>query len=80
MKQPYPPQNLPLKFVDWARFVSLIGQANAEIARYDGILQGINNPGILLSPLTTREAVLYRDLEVKPAFLKLITSKRRRPA
>ena len=70
MKQPFPPNNLPLNSVDWVRFVSLIGQANAEIARYDGILQGISNPGILLSPLTTREAVLSSKIEGTQASLE----------
>ncbi|MBU2620856.1 MAG: Fic family protein [Proteobacteria bacterium] len=70
MKQPFVPQNLPLASIDWVRFISLIGQANAEIARYDGILRGINNPGILLSPLTTREAVLSSKIEGAQASLE----------
>ena len=37
--------------------------ANAELARYDGILQGIVNPQVLLSPLTTQEAVLSSKIE-----------------
>jgi len=60
---PYRPQKLPLDCLDWRRFVRLIGQANAELARYDGILQGIVNPQILLSPLTTQEAVLSSRIE-----------------
>ncbi len=70
MKKPFVPQSLPLDSVDWVRFVPLIGEANAEIARYDGILQGINNPGILLSPLTTREAVLSSKIEGTQASLE----------
>src|SRR6218665_972274 len=37
--------------------------ANAALARYDGLLQGIPNPAIMLSPLTTREAVLSSRIE-----------------
>jgi len=70
MKTPFIPAQLPLPMVDWVRFVSLIGPANAEIARYDGILQGINNPGILLSPLATREAVLSSKIEGTQASLE----------
>ena len=70
MKQPFVPQYLPLEPINWVRFISLIGQANAEIARYDGILQGISNPGILLSPLTTREAVLSSKIEGTQASLE----------
>jgi Fic family protein len=61
--QPYSPQSLPLDQLDWAKFVRLVGQANAALARYDGILQGFVNPQVLLSPLTTQEAVLSSKIE-----------------
>jgi len=60
---PYVPQPLPLESVDWAAHVPLIGQANAALARYDGMLQSIINPEVLLSPLTTQEAVLSSRIE-----------------
>ncbi len=41
----------------------LVGQANAALARYDGLLQGIPNPAVMLSPLTTQEAVLSSKIE-----------------
>ncbi|MDP2505973.1 Fic family protein [Oceanobacter sp. 3_MG-2023] len=40
-----------------------MGDANAELARYDGLLQGIVNPSIMLSPLTNEEAVLSSKIE-----------------
>jgi Fic family protein len=40
-----------------------VGPANAAIARYEGVLAGIPNPNILLSPLTVREAVLSSKIE-----------------
>lgn len=61
--KPYIPKKLPLTSLQWSSFIRLIGQANAAIARYDGILQGIINPDILLSPLTTQEAVLSSRIE-----------------
>jgi Fic family protein len=67
---PYQPQTLPLKSLDWTKLVRLIGQANAELARYDGILQGIVNPQVLLSPLTTQEAVLSSKIEGTQASLE----------
>jgi Fic family protein len=70
MKKPYIPQSLPLESVDWVRFITLIGQANAELARYDGTLQGIINPGVLLSPLTTKEAVISSKIEGTQASLE----------
>ena len=68
--KPYVPEKLPLSSVDWVRFITLIGQANAELARYDGILQGIINPHVLLSPLTTKEAVISSKIEGTQASLE----------
>ena len=61
--KPYEPERLPLDCIDWAAHVSLIGQANAALARYDGMLQSIVNPVVLLSPLTTQEAVLSSRID-----------------
>jgi len=63
--EPYVPESLPLRegLIDWAAHVSLIGKANAALARYDGILQGIVNPQVLLSPLMTQEAVVSSRIE-----------------
>ena len=68
--KPYIPEKLPLPSIDWVRFITLIGQANAELARYDGILQGILNPYVLLSPLTTKEAVISSKIEGTQASLE----------
>jgi Fic family protein len=68
--EPYDPGTLPLKTIDWERHVTLIGRANAALARYDGILLGMVNPQILLSPLTTREAVLSSRIEGTQASLE----------
>ena len=43
--------------------VPLIARANRAIARYDGIVQGLVNPSVLLSPLAAREAVLSSMIE-----------------
>jgi hypothetical protein len=43
--EPFIPNILPIDFIDWSAHVSLIGQANAALARYDGMLQGILNSG-----------------------------------
>jgi Fic family protein len=60
---PYEPRQLPLDCIDWSAHVTLIGQANAALARYDGMLQSIVNPSVLLSPLTVQEAVLSSRIE-----------------
>lgn len=61
--QPYVPDALPLADLDYRRLLPLVGQANAALARYDGLLQGILNPAVMLSPLTTQEAVLSSKIE-----------------
>ena len=68
--KPYKTIKLPLTSVNWAEHVSLIGQANAELARFDGLLSGIVNPVVLLSPLTTQEAVLSSRIEGTQATLE----------
>lgn len=65
----YTPDKLPVRTIDWGRFIKLIASANFEIGRYDGILRGIINPNVFLSPLTTQEAVLSSKIEGTQASL-----------
>lgn len=60
----FPPVDL-----DWPRLLPLIGPANAAVARYEGILHGVPNPDVLLSPLTSQEAVLSSRIEGTQATL-----------
>lgn len=60
---PYVPDSLPPGNLDYRLLLPLVGQANAALARYDGLLQGIPNPAVMLSPLTTQEAVLSSKIE-----------------
>lgn len=60
---PNTPQVLPLDNLDYKKLIRLVGEANAQLSEYNGLLQGIVNPGILLSPLTTQEAVLSSKIE-----------------
>ena len=61
--QPFVPHVLPINELDWRLLLPLVGQANAALARYDGLLAGIPNPAVMLSPLTTQEAVLSSKIE-----------------
>ena len=61
--KPHIPLRLPIEKLDWRPFIRFIGPANAALARYDGILQAVIDPQILLSPLTTQEAVLSSKIE-----------------
>lgn len=54
----FPPREL-----DWSRLIPLLGPTAAAVARYDGILAAVPNPAVLLSPLTTQEAVLSSRIE-----------------
>lgn len=54
----FPPATL-----GWESLVPYIGPASASVARYDGILSVIPNVEILLSPLSTQEAVLSSRIE-----------------
>lgn len=53
----------PKEGLDWSRLIPLIGPASAGLARYDGLLSAIPNAHVLLSPLTTQEAVLSSKIE-----------------
>ena len=57
------PIKLPPGPLDFGRLIGPVGRASAALARYDGLLQGIVNPAVLLSPLTTQEAVLSSKIE-----------------
>ncbi|MDA3785927.1 MAG: Fic family protein [Deltaproteobacteria bacterium] len=61
--KPYVPVPLPVGDLDYQQLFGLVGEANAELARYDGLLQGVVNPQVMLSPLTTQEAVLSSKIE-----------------
>lgn len=54
----FPPTEL-----DWRTLMPLVGRANAALGRYDGLLRAIPNAAVLLSPLTTQEAVLSSKIE-----------------
>lgn len=55
---PFPPKNL-----DLGSIVALIGRANASLSRYDGLLESLVNPDVMLSPLVMKEAELSSRIE-----------------
>ncbi len=60
---PYLPMPLPLSGLQFERLIRKVGPANRALARYDGLLQSVINPAVMLSPLTNREAVLSSKIE-----------------
>src|SRR5437879_13388700 len=63
------PKPLPRADLDWRALVPSIGRATLALARYDGYLHGRPDPAVLLSPLTTQEAVLSSKIEGTQATL-----------
>jgi Fic family protein len=61
--------HFPPAALDWERLLPLIGPAHAAVARYEGTLRGIPNAQVLLSPLTSQEAVLSSKIEGTQATL-----------
>jgi Fic family protein len=68
--KPFEPEPLPIATIDWTALIPLIGGANRAIAGYEGVLYGVPNPNVLLSPLTTQEAVLSSRIEGTQADLE----------
>ena len=56
--RPFPPTNLDLSPV-----LAKVGRANASLARYDGLLESLVNPQVLLSPLLMKEAEFSSRIE-----------------
>lgn len=61
--KPATPKRLPRKDIDWTGLVPSISAASRALAEYNRVLFGIPNPGILLSPLATQEAVVSSRIE-----------------
>ena len=61
--KPHLPDALPLQNLDYGQLITLVGEANSKLAEYSGLLQGIVNPAVMLSPLTQQEAVLSSKIE-----------------
>jgi len=60
--KPFNPETLPIP-LNWESLIPLIGAANRALAGFHGALYGMPNPELLLSPLTTQEAVLSSKIE-----------------
>lgn len=68
-KAPCIPDTLPLDRLDWKRLAAYTSKAMLALARYDGTLDGMVNAAVLLSPITSREAVLSSQIEGTQASL-----------
>jgi Fic family protein len=57
------PKTFPPANIDLASVIALVGRANASLSRYDGLLESLVNPDVLLSPLVMKEAELSSRIE-----------------
>jgi Fic family protein len=69
-KLPVTPPTLPVVNLNWQKLMPLISRANAALGRYDGLLRSLPNAEVLLSPITTNEAVLSSRIEGTQATLE----------
>lgn len=60
---PYEPKPLPPESINLETHIRPLEEANIAIGKYDGVLQGIANPYVFLSPLIIREAMLSSQIE-----------------
>lgn len=67
---PSTPPSLPVTDLNWQKLMPMISRANAALGRYDGLLRSLPNPVVLLSPITTNEAVLSSRIEGTQATLE----------
>jgi len=61
--RPFRPEKLPRTGIDWEQLIPGIAAAHRALAQFEGALLGVPNPDLLLSPLTTQEAVLSSRIE-----------------
>ena len=69
LNPPYRPDPLPPPGINYEKISSRIGPTTLAVARYDSLLQSVTNRELLLSPLTTQEAVLSSKIEGTQATL-----------
>jgi len=65
--------------LDWAGLVPYISRANRAVARYDGLLHGMPNPDLLITPLKRQEAVLSSRIEGTQASLEDVLAHEAQP-
>lgn len=66
---PFIPPKLPPK-IDYTNLIKEIGQAHNNLGKLNGLLINIPNPGLLTTPLLTKEAVLSSRIEGTQATLE----------
>lgn len=69
MSTPYLLEPLPLRPLDAQLLIEPVGEANRQLALYEGIVRGLPNPNLLLAPFMTQEAVLSSRIEGTQATL-----------
>lgn len=68
--QPFEPQRLPIRDLDWVPLISVLGRANRAVSAFGGLLYNHPSPDVLLSPMMNQEAVLSSRIEGTQAELE----------
>ncbi len=66
---PYVPHELPITSLDWHKLIPLVSKSNAILSQYNGLLESMVNPHVLLAPMTMKEATLSSKIEGTQATL-----------
>lgn len=69
MKQPFIPQKMKDIKLDFVKLIPLISKSNQVLSNYNGVLQHLVNPDILLAPMTMQESTLSSKIEGTQASL-----------
>lgn len=63
------PEMLPIDGIEWEGLVPIVGRANRALPHFNGVLSAVPNPDLMLSPMSTQEAVLSSRIEGTQATL-----------
>lgn len=63
MSIPCVPDTLPIDSFVWEDLHEPLSRARSEVSRFDGMLNALSNPNLLLTPITSKEAVLSSKIE-----------------
>ena len=75
--KPYQPRTLPIREIDWPAHVTMIGKANAALARFEEVLRFEADPTEPIEP--SRESDIKEILNYRKAIVHAVKKIRERP-
>lgn len=61
--KPFKPFTLPIENLNYSKLIDLVSRASRNLSMYNGMLQVMINPNILLAPMVSKEAVQSSKIE-----------------